>query len=342
MRRTAAVLALAAVIAGPVAAQRGQAQRARAHQARPPHAEAQALLDQGKSAEANELLRGWLRKNPRDAEARLLFSTALFMGGQTQKAIVELDRALELDPDLRQGWLNRGALELAEGDYAAAQRAFEEAERIDPSAGDNDLNIGTALLLQGDVAAATGRFRAYLERNATSAEAYYLVASNYAMTGYVQPSIQALGYAIRLDEKSRRRARADANFSDVARDPRFQKLLDTDGYVAPPGSPAASRDFDAGFTGPDSRILKAVIRAFEVINEPFDRQIEVSRSWALVWGQRFRVKVLPLELAKTRVELVAPRAVGFRQSDWQELTEAFYRAVAVELVKLSRGGPPPP
>ena len=103
MRRTAAVLALAAVIAGPVAAQRGQAQRARAHQARPPHAEAQALLDQGKSAEANELLRGWLRKNPRDAEARLLFSTALFMGGQTQKAIVELDRALELDPDLRQG-----------------------------------------------------------------------------------------------------------------------------------------------------------------------------------------------------------------------------------------------
>lgn len=333
MRRTVAVLALATAIASPAGAQRGR----RAHPTHPPHTEAQTLLDQGEPAKALELLRGWLRKNPRDAKARLLFSTALFMSGETQKATAELDRALELDPDLRQGWLNRGALEIAQRDYAAARRAFEEAERIDPTAGDNALNIGTVLLLQGDLTAATGRFRTYLEQNAGSAEAYYLVASNYAMTGHVQPSIQALGYAIQVDEKSRRRARADPNFSDVARDPRFQKLIETDAYVPPPGSSTASRDFEAGFAGRDSRVLKAVIRAFEVTNEPFDRQIEVGRSWAIVWGQRFRAKVSPVELAVTRVELVAPPAAGFGPSGWRQVADAFYRAVTVELVKLSRG-----
>ncbi len=339
MRSAAAALALAIALAVPAQALAASDQDRRGE---PPHRRAQEAIDRGEPAEALELLDGWLRTNPRDAEAHLLRSTALFMSGDTRRGVEELDRALELDPNLRQAWLNRGALELAVGDYAAAQRAFEEAERIDPAAADNALNIGAVLLLQGDLSAATGRFRDYLERNSDSAEAYYLVASNYAMTGYVQPTIQALDYAIRLDEKSRRRARVDPNFSDVARDPRFRELLATDSYRPPPGSLFASRDFDAGFTGRNSRILSAVLRALEVTGEPFDRQVEVAEGWALVWAPRFRVKVSRVELALTRVELTAPPTQRFRPGEWKTVSEAFFRAVTLELVKLSRGGTPPP
>lgn len=337
MRRLGVGLLLAAALGAPVAA---SAQGGRGRAAEPPHDRAQTLIDEGRPDEAIEILRAWLRKNPSDAEGHLLRSTALFMSGETQKGIDELDRALELDPDLRQGWLNRGALKLAEGDYAGAQKALEEAERIDPAASDNALNIGAVLLLQGDVSAATGRFRTYLERNPGSAEAYFLVASNYAMTGYVQPSVQALAYAIQIDEKSRRRARIDPNFAEVARDPRFQELLETDGYRPPAGAFVATEDFDTGFTGRDSRILKAVIRAFEVIGEPFDRQVEVATDWALVWGDRFRVKVTRVELAVTRVEITAPPGV-FSRRTWQDMEAQFYRAVTVELLRLSKSPPAP-
>lgn len=332
MKTAVAWLALCGTLAGLAAA--------RAQRAAPPHAEAARLIDEGRPEEALELLRGWLRRNPGDAEGLLLRSTARFMSGDTAAGAADLDRALELDPDLRQGWLNRGALALAENDYDGALEAFSQAERIDPAAADNGLNIGAVLLLRGDVAAATERFRAYLEAHPGSAEAYYLVASNYAMTGLVQPATQALAYAIQIDEKSRRRARVDPNFSDVARDSRFQELLDTDGYRPPAGSLSAGRDFDAGFTGPDSRILKAVIRAFEVTGEPFDRQVEVASQWALIWGGRFRVKVSRRELAVTRVEMTAPPG-AFSPGQWRDASTGFLRAVTVELLKLSKSAQPP-
>ena len=121
----------------------------------------------------------------------------------------------------------------------------------------------------------------------------------------------------------------------------LQELLATDRWVAPPGSPVAGRDFESGYTGRDSRILKAVINAFEVTGEPFDRSVEVANDWALIWGSRFRVKLSRVELARTRIDLTASRAEGFGESDWQTLTDAFFRAVTIELLKLAKSGPEP-
>ena len=309
--------------------------------AAPPHPEARELIASGEAAMALDLLEPWIRKNPKDAEARLLRSTALFLQGRNDEGRSELDRAIELDPDLRQAWLNRGAYDLAEGQYDGALAAFEQAERIDPGAADNSLNIGVVLLLKGELAQATARFRRYLELHPASPEAYYLVASNYAMTGFVQPALQALTYAIQLEEKSRRRARIDPNFADVARDPRFRELLETDSYEPPVGSRQTEREIDIGFTGHDSRILKAVIRALETLGEPFDRQVEVADSWALVWAESFRIKVSRLELAKTRIELSAPPAEG-DNGEWRKRAADFFRAVNLELLKAAKSGPPPP
>ena len=70
------------------------------------------------------------------------------MLGDMEPGRRDLDRALELDPELRQGWLNRAALAVAEERYADAVAAFRRAEALDPAAPENDLNVGTAQLLQ--------------------------------------------------------------------------------------------------------------------------------------------------------------------------------------------------
>ncbi len=294
------------------------------------HLQAQQAIDAGDAERAIALLAPWIKKNPKDAEAHLLRSTARLMLGQALAGREDLDRALELDPGLRQGWLNRAAIALAEADYDGALAAFAKAEQLAPEEADNALNIGTAHLLKGDLGSASQRFREYLEKSPGSAPSYYLVASNYAMVGLVEPALQALGYAIQIDERIRRRARVDPNFADVSRDQRFRQLLETDGYRPPPGSLQAVQRFEAGYTGPRSRLLDAVIRSLELVGEPFDPQVEAADRWALIWARGFRVKVAAEELVASRVELTAPPG-SYRPDVWNWKTTELFRQITVQL-----------
>jgi tetratricopeptide (TPR) repeat protein len=152
-------------------------------------AAARELIEAGQPEAAAAFLDGWLQTNPKDAGALLQRSTARFMLGEMETGRRDLQRALELDPTLRQGWLNQAALDLADGDQAAALEAFLRAETLDPTASDNSLNIGAVLLLQGHLDEASRRFERYLAAHTGTAEASYLVATNYAMAGYVGLSL---------------------------------------------------------------------------------------------------------------------------------------------------------
>ena len=296
-------------------------------------AAARELIEAGQPAAAAAFLDSWLQANPKDAGALLERSTARFILGEMETGRRDLERALKLDPALRQGWLNRAALDLADGNQAAALEAFRRAEALDPSASDNSLNIGAVLLLQGNLDEASQRFGDYLAAHAGTADASYLVASNYAMAGYVGLSLGHLRRAIGLDERSRLRARNDPNFAGLAESTQFQELLLTDGYTPPPGAHRATQRFEASYDTAQGPLLGAVLDALQISGQPYDPRIEVNPDWALVWSD-MRIKISALA-AGGQVELSAP-AERFTPAQWQQKSETLLRQIVVQLVARRR------
>lgn len=297
-------------------------------------ARAQELLDAGNAPAALELLDPLAKRKPPGARVFLLRSTALFMLGDMDQGKKDLARCLKLDPTLRQAWLNKAALDLSEERYSEALQALEKAKELDPDALDNELNIGAVLLLQGQLQDASSRFETYLARNPSSAEAFYLVASNYAMAGYAGPAIEHLGQAIELDEKSRLKARTDPNFRDLESNSRFQTLLVTDSFQLAPGSYQRILEVEVPYSGSDSHLLRAVLDALQFSGRPFDRRVEATPDWALIWGE-IRIKVTNSNDGKGRIELSAP-ADQFTPQQWQESTDAFIRQITVRLYTRGR------
>jgi tetratricopeptide (TPR) repeat protein len=296
-----------------------------------PLAEAQERLDAGAAQAALEVLDPYLEANPTSARAFLLRSTCRFMLGDLQGGKQDLHRSLELDPDLRQGWLNRAAVDMSEQRYEDAYHALLKARELDPSAGDSDLNIGAVLLLMGRLQDATESFQRYLVMHPGSADAYYLVSSNYALAGYSALSMQHLRQAIELNEKSRVRARVDPNFAEIASDPRFQELLATDSYRLPPGAYVERRTFDAPYDGTEAKLLGAVLNALQRGGFSFDSQVEVTPEWALIWGAA-RLKVSKGPEGRGAVQISAP-ADRMTPRQWQEMLDRLFRQLRIELLR---------
>lgn len=295
---------------------------------------AQELLDAGQPQQSLEILDRLAKKKPPNGQVYLLRGTAYFMLGESDKGAKDLNRSLEIDPTLRQAWLNRAALDLSEQHYDQALDALRRAKKLDPAAPDNDLNIGAVLLLQGNLEAASNSFKSYLERESDSSQSYYLVATNYAMAGFAGPAIQHLDRAIDLDEKSRMRARTDPNFRELGENPRFQQLLNADTYVPPAGSYRQVFEVEVPYQGANSRLLRAVLDALQFSGVPFDPRVEVTDYWALIWSE-IRIKITNGESGKGQIQFTAP-ANQFTPQQWKQRIEQLEREITVHLASRSR------
>jgi tetratricopeptide (TPR) repeat protein len=326
------LLLAGAATAQPPRAQPGRAPEGTAAAAQPAAdslARAAELIDAGKPAEAIVLLDQRLSRGE-EPRALLLRSTARFQLGELEPGEKDLRRALELDPSQRQGWLNLAALELASVHYDAAYQAFLRAETLDPAAPDNDVNIGATLLFLGRLEEASERFERYLAAHATSGEAYYLVATNYAAAGYAALALHHLTDAIRRDEKTRLRARTDRNFAQIATTPDYQRLLVTDLFVPASGSLLAKEVLQAPYSDSDTRVVNAILDALGALRVPFDRRVEVTPEWALVWAD-VRIKILRQGADQSVVEVSAPPASFTPQAFQARVDSLFGRTRAMML-----------
>ena len=258
----------------------------------------------------------------------LLHSSALILGGDNEGGRKEIERALTLDPTLRQAWLHRAALDLVDRNYDAAYADFVAAQKLDPAAPDNAANLGAVLLLQGKLQPANEQFQRYLTANPGSAEAAYLVATNYAMSGYNALAMQMLSSAIALDERSRLRARADANFAALGKTPAFQQLLATDSYQSPAGSYSLSETYTTQYETDRGKLLNAVLNALRSTGMTFNANVEVTTDWALIWGE-IRIKV-SRGADGGKIELSAP-ANAMTPQQWQERTQKLLREILIHL-----------
>lgn len=290
---------------------------------------AESFLDAEDTDQAFEILNRWLKKNPKDAQALLLRSTARFMTGEVESGRNDLERSLKIDPEQRQGWLNLAALDLSEGKNELALEHFKKSEVLDPAAPDNSLNIGTALLLLGRTTEADARFQQYLRLNIQNVEAFFVVASNYAMANVPAGALAYLRQAIDRDERVRRNARTNPNFTSLENLPAFQELLNTDSYRPPAGSHQAERIFETPYLNGRGDLLDAVISSLQLGNHPFDPRVEVTPTWALIWSD-IRLKVSDAREGKTLLELTAPPGT-LSVAEWQQRTSELFRDVTVQL-----------
>lgn len=297
-------------------------------------AQARELVDAGDAEEAIKLLNKTVKAKPPLAEAFLLRSTANFMVGDLPTGRSDLEKALEIDPTLRQAWLNRAALDLSESDYDAALEALTRARDLEPAALDNDLNLGVVLVLKGDVEPASQHFVTHIQRSGGTAEAYYVVASNYGMAGLAGPAIEHLKQAIQIDERVRLQARTDPNFQDLESNQRFQDLLLTDTFRPEPGSYTAAQQFDTPFGGPDGPLVSATLDALQFSGQPFDPRVEVTPDWALIWSE-YRIKITSGADGRGEVQLTAPPN-SFTPAEWKRRSEDLFRQITVRLLSRQR------
>lgn len=289
----------------------------------------QEQLDQGDADKALELLAQVMKKAKPSAEALLLRSTALIMSGDTASGFTDLERALKIDPALRQGWLNLAGLEIAEGHYDAAYDALLKAQELDPDDPDNHLNLGAVMVLQGKADDASAHFDRYLAAHPDSAESYYLVASNYALGGYEGEAVENLRRAVKLDERMRIRARSDDRFLGLESE-EYHKLLTTDVYQPPPGAYTAAAAFEKPYRRREPDLVYAVLDALKAESIEYDPTVEANDDWALIWTPRMRIKLFTQSNGTGVVKLFAA-AEGFTTDQWQERSQTLFRTIYEKL-----------
>ncbi|HET9768738.1 MAG TPA: tetratricopeptide repeat protein [Thermoanaerobaculia bacterium] len=338
-------LCLGAALALLVLLAAGAPARAAKQDPAPTLAAAQAKLDAGDAAGALKLLDPLVKREPKLARGFLLRATARLMLGEAGGK-EDLDKALTLDPTLRQGWLDRAAVAVSERRYEAALADFEKARALDPADADGILNVGAVQLLLGRLDEASKSFQDYLGQRPGDAAAHYLVAKNYALTGYAGLAVQGLQQAIALDERMRASARGDANFADLMSNPRFQELLRADTYRAPAGALHAARVYPTAYAAGRGPLLLATMDALQALGEGFDPRVEVTPEWALLWGTlgttgTTRIKLSDDAKGQGQVALTAPATA--MSGEWQQRSARLLDAILIQLGKRRTiGGPVKP
>ena len=298
--------------------------------------QAERLLEAGDATAALALIEPLASAKKPSARALLLRSTAAFIQGDRANGRLDLERALEIDPQQRQAWLNLGALELADGSYDGALRAFTRAHDLDPEANDNWLNLGTALLWKGESARAEEMFRAYAARAQDAGEAWILIAKNYAVTGQNENALDAMERAVQANERTRLTMRMDPAFERLRVEDRFHRIIELDTYVYPEGGHLRRIAYDTPYEISKGHLLGRVVDALRRLGIRFDARIEVTPNWSLVWGD-LRIKVLGTEDGRGLVEMSATRE-RYSDEDFKLLTDRLARQIQVELTpKLPSG-----
>jgi tetratricopeptide (TPR) repeat protein len=162
---------------------------------------------------------GELREGEGDkAGAAYCFSAAYFYRAnsevvkqETNSALADFNKAIELRPDFATAFYNRGRLKETMGDFNGALADDDTAIKLDPSWSEPFMNRGNVRLLMNDTDGALADFNSAIALNPKSAKAMMNRGRAYARLGDT--------------------ARAKADFSTaVEMNPEIKKLIEVNGY----------------------------------------------------------------------------------------------------------------
>ena len=146
------------------------------------------------------------RKDPYSGLGVLLLQT-----GKAAEAVPHLQRAVELDEDdplawTRLGWAYRRSERLPE-----ARDALSEAARLDTTLAEAPLSLGHVLFRMGEVAESVGYYRKAIDLRPRDASAHVSLGAAYALLGKLEKAAAAYESAISLEPDAARTRRALAD-----------------------------------------------------------------------------------------------------------------------------------
>jgi spermidine synthase len=152
-----------------------------------------------RASDAIVMLRAIVSSAGTHTAARRLLAAALAAAGDTEGAIAEYRRVLELAPDSAEAHNDLGLLLLGRRDLAAASTHFERASQLDPGSAAAFHNLGLVYATRGDARAAERHYREALARDSRLVEAWGNLAALLAASNRRDEAIAALESLLRVD-----------------------------------------------------------------------------------------------------------------------------------------------
>jgi tetratricopeptide (TPR) repeat protein len=144
-----------------------------------------ALVRDGQ-ADKGQVLIDKILKNGDSAEARLLLGTTKLMVSDFSGALVDLQKAVELNPNLPEVYAYYGTALLSTGDQAGALEAFKRALQDDPNNFESNLRMGMLLRKDEDFDGALPYLKHALEIRPGDLGVRYQIASMELARGNVE------------------------------------------------------------------------------------------------------------------------------------------------------------
>jgi len=144
-----------------------------------------ALVRDGQVAKGQVIINRIL-KNGDSAEARLLLGTTKLQVNDFSGALTDLQKAVELNPNLPDLYSYYGLALMSTGDQAGAQKAFEQAIKNDPNSFESNLRMGVLLREDQNYGAALQHLRDALDGRPGDLGVRYQIAAAELSLGQVE------------------------------------------------------------------------------------------------------------------------------------------------------------
>lgn len=133
-------------------------------------------------AEAENLAKQVLEKDPKHIEGHILMGGVLFAQKDPEKAFAELNHAIELDPRRVESYLSLARFHLVTKEYEKAQELYTRAISVNPNSPVAHTEYGKFLTQQNRPAEAEAELLKAVEVGPTDKNAHFVLASYYLVT----------------------------------------------------------------------------------------------------------------------------------------------------------------
>ena len=158
-------------------------------------------LDRSDFSTAVQLLRLAVESDPKSAIARDALGRAYLASGQSDRALVEFEQAVALNPGFAEAHFHLGKVRELRKETDGAIRAYEEAIRLRPEWAEAHDALGFALSRQGNLVGAQRAFEAASRLKPDLAEARYHLGMTHWLLHNFDAAILELQQAVRLRPK---------------------------------------------------------------------------------------------------------------------------------------------
>ena len=159
---------------------------------------ARGLVERGAPRQAVTLLEEAIRQAPTKSKYHMLLGVVYYADKQTDRAVAEYSRALQLDPRDAEAMNDLGVVYLDGGNLNEALRWFNAALGVVPAYADAHTNRGLVLLAAGQLDGAIQDFRAAIASDSRHVEAHNSLGVAYVRSGRPTEAAAEFREALRL------------------------------------------------------------------------------------------------------------------------------------------------